>query len=298
MGKESNDAEVECLKLKKAINDNHKLAQKLAGDAVERAVLVGELLGKWKELLPHGQFEPFTETHFDGSLRTAQVYLKAAKGLNALSKAQRTALLTSEDSLNGLISRLKSDESDAGGCRSPAEPSTVRSRGPTHSISDKGKPGGRVSTPTPNPASSGPASGEAADSSGRSARDRRIPAGESASSSIGERDTVIGGSSVQPGAVTTAVPGGTSFGTCPNCGGKKWTEDEFGATCAKCNQPHGEPVGDQDEGRIGTERAKTVKTVEALMRAFDDLNRMLARPEHVEAMASCKFLLKTARAWK
>ncbi len=165
----------------------------------------------------------------------------------------------------------------------------------------------------------------------RFARDRRIPAGESASSFMGERDTVISGSSVQPGAVTTAAPGEASsdsgkderkdstgkkpqdssprpsrsdtdkpgdFGTCPNCGGKKWTEDEFGAVCAKCNHPHGEPVGDQDEGRVGTQRAKTVKTVEALLRAFDDLNRVLPKQDHVEAIASCKFLLKTARAWK
>ena len=63
---ELHDVEVECLKLKKAINDNHKLAQKSASDAIERAILAGELLTRWKELLPHGRFESFTETHFDG----------------------------------------------------------------------------------------------------------------------------------------------------------------------------------------------------------------------------------------
>lgn len=102
--------------------------------------------------------------------------------------------------------------------------------------------------------------------------------------------------STGPSRSDTDKPG--DFGICPNCGGKKWTEDEFGASCAKCNHPHGEPVGDQDENRIATQRSKTVKTVEALMRAFDDLNRMLKRPDHADAIASCKSLLRTARAWK
>jgi hypothetical protein len=88
------------------------------------------------------------------------------------------------------------------------------------------------------------------------------------------------------------------YGKCPNCAGIKWTEDEFGVTCAKCHQPHGEPSGGPDEQRVKDQLSKAVKTCEALMRAFDDLNRMVPRQEHVEAIASCKFLLKTARAWK
>uniref|UniRef100_A0A6M3L5R6 Uncharacterized protein n=1 Tax=viral metagenome TaxID=1070528 RepID=A0A6M3L5R6_9ZZZZ len=134
--KELATAEVECLKLKKAINENHHLAQSAAAEAVERGVLTGELLLRWKELLPHGRFESFVETHFDGSLRTAQTYMQVAKELNALPKAQRTALLKQERSIAGLISHSK-----------------------------KGKPGGvSSSSSTSTPASSGPASGEALDS--------------------------------------------------------------------------------------------------------------------------------------
>ena len=88
------------------------------------------------------------------------------------------------------------------------------------------------------------------------------------------------------------------LGKCPNCAGTKWDDDDLGVSCSKCGHPHGEPTGDVDEDRIGTQRSKTVKTAEALMRAFDDLNMLLAKPEHTEAVASCKFLLKTARAWK
>ena len=88
------------------------------------------------------------------------------------------------------------------------------------------------------------------------------------------------------------------YGKCPNCAGIKWDDDEFGVSCAKCHHPHGEPAGDVDEDRMATQRQKTVKTVEALMRAFDDLQCMKARPEHEEAIKLCKRLLKLAKGWK
>lgn len=88
------------------------------------------------------------------------------------------------------------------------------------------------------------------------------------------------------------------YGKCPNCASAKWTQDEFGVACAKCCHPHGEPSGGADEDRIAIQKSKTVKTCEALMRAFDDLQTLVARPEHAEAIRSCKALLKTARAWK
>ena len=88
------------------------------------------------------------------------------------------------------------------------------------------------------------------------------------------------------------------YGKCPSCAGTKWVEAEEGVSCAKCHHPHGEPAGDVDEDRIKTQRQKTIKTVEALMRAFDDLHTMRARPEHSEAIADCKKLLKIAKGWK
>jgi hypothetical protein len=108
---------------------------------------------------------------------------------------------------------------------------------------------------------------------------------------------------------------GVKRGKCPNCASTKWNEGEDGVSCAKCHHPHGEPVGDPDEDRLKTQRQKTVKTVEALMRAFDDLQEMWARPEHGGAtkwtaeevhatladmgvISACKGLLKIARGWK
>jgi hypothetical protein len=105
------------------------------------------------------------------------------------------------------------------------------------------------------------------------------------------------------------------YGKCPNCAGTKWRENQDGVSCAKCHQPHGEPAGDVDEDRIKTQRQKTVKTGEALMRAFDDLQTMKAKPEHggtedfkaddvfalvrqIGAVKTCKGLLKIAKSWK
>lgn len=90
------------------------------------------------------------------------------------------------------------------------------------------------------------------------------------------------------------------LGKCPNCAGAKWTKDNFGFTvCAKCGHPHGEPTGGTDENRLSDQRSKTVKTVEALMRAFGDLHMLVPKEQaHEDAIATCKILLKTAKGWK
>jgi len=88
------------------------------------------------------------------------------------------------------------------------------------------------------------------------------------------------------------------LGKCPNCLGTKWTEDDNGIVCVKCLQPHGEPAGDVDDKQLATQRSKTVKTAEALMRAFDDLQGMLAKAYHEATIDACKSLMKTAKSWK
>lgn len=77
--------------------------------------------------------------------------------------------------------------------------------------------------------------------------------------------------------------------------------DEEGDACRKCRAPM-EPVNmdsdPYDGGRLTTQRSKTVKTVEALMRAFDDLNTILSKKSHRWAIDRCKELLVAAREWK
>ena len=92
-------------------------------------------------------------------------------------------------------------------------------------------------------------------------------------------------------------PDGQDLGKCPVCAGTKWIDGEDGVVCKKCNQPHGEP-GDSDEDLLKTQKSKTVKTAEALLRAFDDLQTMKARPEYDEAILRTKQLVAIARGWK
>ncbi len=96
----------------------------------------------------------------------------------------------------------------------------------------------------------------------------------------------------------TKKAAGVDYGKCPNCAGTKWDEDEEGVSCSKCHHPHGESTGGPDDDRIKTQRQKTAKTAEALMRAFDDLQVMLAKPGHDEVIKLCKLLLKKAKEWK
>ena len=91
----------------------------------------------------------------------------------------------------------------------------------------------------------------------------------------------------------------TDYGKCPNCAGKKWTETAEGVSCAKCNQPHGEPTGGADDDRVATQRSKTVKTVESLMRAFGDLQHICPRADHdTNAKACCDRAWEIAQGWK
>jgi hypothetical protein len=92
--------------------------------------------------------------------------------------------------------------------------------------------------------------------------------------------------------------GKRDLGKCPNCGKSKWDEDEDGYSCASCHHPHGEPVGDPDDGAVKKQRQKTVKTCEALMRAFCDLNRLSSNRAHKGCIESCKGLLKIAKEWE
>jgi len=95
------------------------------------------------------------------------------------------------------------------------------------------------------------------------------------------------------------VASSDKLGKCPNCASVKWTTDDFGCVvCAKCNHPHGEPVGDADEDRVKTLRLKWIKTIEADIRAADDLNEKCAKPkEHDEAIRLLKQVLRIAKEW-
>ena len=97
------------------------------------------------------------------------------------------------------------------------------------------------------------------------------------------------------------------YGKCPNCAGTKWKDTEDGIVCAKCGQVHGEPAGDADEDRVKTQKAKSRKTAEALIRAFDDLQVMraqtckpcqLTEEDSKDPIRCCKRLVEIAKSWR
>jgi hypothetical protein len=72
--------------LAKQANRYFHLAETHGQNAVEYAIKCGDELGKIKDQLEHGQWLPWLEKHFDGSARTAQVYVQFAKA-NAQTSA-------------------------------------------------------------------------------------------------------------------------------------------------------------------------------------------------------------------
>jgi len=192
--------------------------------------------------------------------------------------------------------------------------------------SDKGKPGGGSTTSSPStPVADGPASSATAASEseedlcpkcghfdiapidskpGESWRAcngcdyQWCETGEEAESGTEpQKETAPG----EPGNGRDSTEGpGEIADKCPVCAGTKWVEDIEAqwTCCAKCGHFHGEPAGDADEDRVKTQRQKTVKTVEAAQRAFDDLNHIFPKPVHGEAVRLCKELLVIGREWK
>lgn len=56
------------------IEDNKKRARKLLFDAILHAKRIGDLLGRAKELLPWGKYQPWVKKNFDGSPQRARRY--------------------------------------------------------------------------------------------------------------------------------------------------------------------------------------------------------------------------------
>jgi rubredoxin len=214
--------------------------------------------------------------------------------------------LGTEDSLKGLIKRMKKDK-------------------PKKQVSEKGSPGGGLSpSSTVPPASAAPEPGEAADSSdvhtehccrkcGCKYGDKKctVVSGEKLAShpcencDSGEDErTDLQGTKPQetdPRPPRSGKDKPVDYGKCPVCAGIRWKELKAGVVCAKCGAPHGEPVGDraEDADPAGIKRAKAVKTCEALMREFDDLNLLVPKAgTHKQSIELCKTLLKSAKGWK
>lgn len=90
---------------KRQINAEHAKAETLLASALEHARRAGALLLETKQLLPHGSWEPWLDKHFNGTDRTARLYMQVARnwgqivtiktemGISVLGLAQALKLL-------------------------------------------------------------------------------------------------------------------------------------------------------------------------------------------------------------
>ena len=85
----------------------HGYVQKDLAEATKHALEIGQELLAAKLTVPHGSWGSECERLFDGSLRTAQFYMSFAKHVSSLPKAQSSALLVLEGSLDGAAKAAK-----------------------------------------------------------------------------------------------------------------------------------------------------------------------------------------------
>lgn len=69
----------------KQINEQHRLAIQCAENAIEHAILCGQMLVDRKSSLAHGEFLPWIEKNCDFAISTATRYMKAARSSEAVN---------------------------------------------------------------------------------------------------------------------------------------------------------------------------------------------------------------------
>jgi hypothetical protein len=85
----------------------HGYVLKDLGEATKHALETGRELLAAKSTLPHGSWVSECERLFVGTLRTAQFYMQFTKHITALPKAQASALLMLEGTLEGVAKAAK-----------------------------------------------------------------------------------------------------------------------------------------------------------------------------------------------
>jgi hypothetical protein len=94
-------------------NAAHREAESMAYAALEHARQAGEALLEAKEQLPHGDWGDWLRDHFEGSPRTAQMYMRVVRGWGELEgKTQRVADLSLRQAV-GLLEKPRSTREPA-----------------------------------------------------------------------------------------------------------------------------------------------------------------------------------------
>jgi hypothetical protein len=107
--------------LARTANRENKLATESAQNAIEHAVRAGDALCKARDLCDAGQWGNFIDKEFDGSLRTAQKYMRLAKNWRKLTANAPRAALTSQRKAAQVLSSIVAGDGipDLPGARKP-----------------------------------------------------------------------------------------------------------------------------------------------------------------------------------
>jgi hypothetical protein len=90
--------------LAKRINEEHRRCEGAVNAALEHAMNAGDLLLEAKDKAPHGTWQGWLADHFDGSVRTAQAYMRVASRRDEVeaAKTQSSAPLSLDSALRAL----------------------------------------------------------------------------------------------------------------------------------------------------------------------------------------------------
>jgi hypothetical protein len=94
------------------INAEHRACEAAAASAVEHAIRAGEMLLEVKQSLKHGEWLPWLEANFEGTARTAQVYMQLHSRRGELANTQHASHLSIRSALKELAPPSDSEESD------------------------------------------------------------------------------------------------------------------------------------------------------------------------------------------
>src|SRR5215211_4812889 len=70
------------------INTHHHACEAAVGTALKNAVMCGALLAEQKREIPHGEWAGWLGENFDGSARTAQVYMRLHRNREMVAELQ------------------------------------------------------------------------------------------------------------------------------------------------------------------------------------------------------------------
>lgn len=100
--------------LAKRINEEHRRCEGAVNAVLEHAMNAGDLLLEAKAQAPHGTWQGWLADHFDGSVRTAQAYMRVAarRGEVEAAKTQSSAPLSLDGALRALSTPKDAPRSD------------------------------------------------------------------------------------------------------------------------------------------------------------------------------------------